>query len=104
MRNLRSSVAITAMATMIVVPAAAHHHHGSRSHHARAGAGLLFLPQPAYYAPAPAMTVIAAPLYSAPWPDHCRVFRGNARIAGSGQPFYGTACWQPDGTWRVVGP
>ena len=48
-------------------------------------------PPPAYYAPAP---VAAAP--------QCREWRGDAKNEQTGQPFYGTACLQPDGRWHIV--
>ena len=89
-------------------PAAAHSHHGSGHHHyhhhpAFIGAVPLFLPQPVYYRPPGTVIVVPTPLYSAPWPDECRTFQGNAVVAGTGQPFAGVACWQPDGHWHIVG-
>ena len=48
-------------------------------------------PPPAYYAPAP---VAAEP--------QCREWRGDAKNEQTGQPFYGTACLQPDGRWHIV--
>ncbi len=32
----------------------------------------------------------------------CREYQSSAWIAGRWQPTYGTACLQPDGTWRAV--
>ncbi len=33
---------------------------------------------------------------------YCREYRTTADIAGKKQQIYGTACRQPDGTWKVV--
>lgn len=33
---------------------------------------------------------------------YCREYRTNAVIAGKTQQMYGTACRQPDGTWKMV--
>jgi hypothetical protein len=50
-------------------------------------------PQPAYAAPAPAPTYSTA---------NCREYSGTIMIDGQEQRSYGTACLQPDGTWRIV--
>ncbi len=34
--------------------------------------------------------------------EYCREYRTTADIAGKKQQVYGTACRQPDGTWKVV--
>ncbi len=34
--------------------------------------------------------------------QYCREYRTNAVIAGKKQQMYGTACRQPDGTWKMV--
>lgn len=34
--------------------------------------------------------------------DYCREYRTTAVIAGKKQQVYGTACRQPDGSWKVV--
>lgn len=34
--------------------------------------------------------------------EYCREYRSTATIAGKKQQVYGTACRQPDGTWKVV--
>ncbi len=72
-------------------------------------------PQP-YGRPYPAPVYVPAPIYvprpvyvpspvyvrpPAPQP-YCREYQGDAIINGSGQPFYGTACLQPDGSWKIV--
>ena len=33
---------------------------------------------------------------------YCREFISNATVAGKEQQVYGTACWQPDGSWEIV--
>lgn len=35
--------------------------------------------------------------------DYCREYRSVANIGGKSQQVYGTACRQPDGTWKVIG-
>jgi hypothetical protein len=59
-------------------------------------------PPPTYYAPPP---VAYAPPAAAPAPslgEHCREYQSSSTIDGRAQPTYGTACQQPDGTWRIV--
>jgi hypothetical protein len=59
-------------------------------------------PPVAYVAPPPAVYYPPAPV-AAPAPaNYCREYRGDATIDGSGQPFYGRACLQPDGRWHIV--
>jgi len=38
-----------------------------------------------------------------PYGEHCREFQTSIAVSGRIQQGYGTACRQPDGTWRVVG-
>ncbi len=60
---------------------------------------------PAYTAPAPAYTT-PAPAYSqstsAYDPSYCRQFNQRIVIDGIEQNAYGTACRQPDGTWKII--
>ncbi len=63
-----------------------------------APAPVYYVPAPAYYPP-PGATVPVQPPQPQPY---CREYQGNATIDGTNQPFYGTACRQPDGTWRIV--
>lgn len=103
---------VSALATLALsgAPAAAHGHgghgghfgghHGGGFHHFHHGFhhfhGGFFRPfwfGPTYWPP---------PYYSVPAPGQCRVFQGDALIAGTNQPFFGTACWQPDGMWHIV--
>ena len=55
-------------------------------------------PPPAYYAPAYAPAPAAAPVPS----GHCREYSSTNVIDGTPQQAYGTACLQPDGSWRIV--
>lgn len=34
--------------------------------------------------------------------EYCREFRQTIRVGGQSQEGYGTACRQPDGSWRIV--
>jgi len=54
-------------------------------------------PAPVYSAPA-----YSPPVYGAGVPSYCREFRTTININGTLQPAWGTACLQPDGTWRFV--
>ena len=61
---------------------------------------------PSWRRPGPLVLVPPAPVWrSAPQvtPNaYCREWRGDATIDATGQPFWGTACLQPDGSWRIV--
>lgn len=69
-------------------------------------------PQPAYaYYPAQPAYAAPAPAYAAPAPApvspgystaNCREYSGTITIDGRQERSYGTACLQPDGTWRIV--
>jgi hypothetical protein len=57
------------------------------------------------YQPAPVAAPTVAPLVSTVAPiggEGCREYQGTAEIGGAEQPVYGTACRQPDGTWRIT--
>src|SRR5229473_2476287 len=63
---------------------------------------------PTYYAPPAYYPPASAPAYAAPAGDAqaqgqtCREYQSTTMIDGRPQPTYGTACLQPDGTWRIV--
>lgn len=77
---------------------------------------------PAYYYPPPAVVVAPPPpppvvvyqqpvqgYYVAPQPApqpqqqaYCREYQKTLMIGGQPQPGYGTACMQPDGTWKAI--
>lgn len=62
-------------------------------------------PPPVVYAPAPAdwtAQPMAAPGPEAPTGQTCREYQSTVTVGGQVQPSFGTACLQPDGTWRIV--
>ena len=62
-------------------------------------------PAPVYYAPPPQASIPAdqaSPTYMNEQGRTCREYQSNAMIGGAVRPTYGTACLQPDGTWRIV--
>jgi hypothetical protein len=59
-------------------------------------------PPPPYYAPPPAYAPAAAPAAAAPAGQECREYQSTAVINGQPEQTVGTACRQPDGTWRIV--
>ena len=70
------------------------------------GVGLpIFGPPPVVYAPPPVVyappTVVYAPA-SAAVSQTCRPYQSTIQVNGQPQQSYGTACLQPDGTWRIV--
>ena len=59
---------------------------------------VVYAPPPVIYAPAPAPAAYAP----APASQTCRQFQSTIQVDGKPQQSYGTACLQPDGTWRIV--
>ncbi len=59
---------------------------------------VVYAPPPVVYAPAPAPAAYAP----APASQTCREFQSTIQVNGQPQQSYGTACLQPDGTWRIV--
>lgn len=57
-------------------------------------------PPPAYYAPPPAF--YAPPAVATAPQQTCREYQSTVMIAGQPQQTHGTACLQPDGSWRIV--
>ena len=39
-----------------------------------------------------------------PTSDYCREYRETVIVDGTSRAVYGTACWQPDGSWWIVTP
>ncbi len=101
-----------------------HHHHHYRPHHygyRYYGPPVVYAPPPVYYAPPPPRVVYVppspayAPTYSA-MPTvtgtapayrtadgrYCREYQSSVSVGGGMQPSYGTACLEPDGSWRIV--
>jgi hypothetical protein len=73
------------------------------------GGAWYFYPAPVYPYPDPyALPAIVAPappvatVTPVQPPQQCREYQGDAIISGSNQPFYGTACLEPDGQWHIV--
>ncbi|MBI3516400.1 MAG: hypothetical protein HY060_20405 [Proteobacteria bacterium] len=58
-------------------------------------------PPPAYMTP-PAPAYSAPPAAAAPPSGNCREYTAQTMIAGQPQQTVGTACLQPDGTWRIM--
>ncbi len=59
-------------------------------------------PPPVYYGP-PAVTYVPAPQQPSPQASgECREYTSTSTIDGVPQKTYGTACRQPDGSWRIV--
>jgi hypothetical protein len=58
---------------------------------------------PPVYAPVPSYgTVQPMPAPASPAAQTCREFQSTVQVDGQWQPSYGTACLQPDGTWRIA--
>ena len=101
--------AVLAFTSVDGPPAAAHGHgHGSHghAHHAHhhslfLGAVPFYAPRPVYYHPPEEVTVIA-PLDVLPQPGDCRLFQGDALFRGTGQPYYGAACFGSDLRWHAA--
>jgi hypothetical protein len=58
----------------------------------------------AVYAPAPMPEPVTYVAPAASMPEsgrYCREYYDRAIINGKAQPTYGTACWQPDGSWEI---
>ncbi|AWJ86683.1 hypothetical protein TSH58p_24780 (plasmid) [Azospirillum sp. TSH58] len=53
-------------------------------------------------APAPIAATPTGPAYMARNGQLCREYQTTVMIGGLAQPGYGTACRQPDGSWRVT--
>jgi len=47
-------------------------------------------------------TITPQPAYQAPSGDYCREYQQQITVGGKTESAYGTACRQPDGTWRIV--
>jgi hypothetical protein len=68
-------------------------------------APVYYAPAPVYYAPAPVYAPPPATAYPSPPVEpqgECREYQSTTTIAGQPQSMVGTACRQPEGTWRIV--
>lgn len=63
---------------------------------------VVYAPPPVVYAPAPIDAVPASEPYRTSDGRYCREYQAQVVVNGMPQPSYGTACRQPDGSWRVV--
>ncbi|GGF25595.1 hypothetical protein GCM10011611_34590 [Aliidongia dinghuensis] len=65
---------------------------------------VVYAPPPVTYAPAyePAPAAYAPPAYAPAATQTCREYQSTIQVNGQPQQSYGTACLQPDGTWRIV--
>jgi hypothetical protein len=73
---------------------------------------VLYAPPPVVYAPAPAYSApVVTPMVDAtpastPYRtadgQYCREYTTTTRVGGVPRSTYGTACLQPDGSWRIV--
>jgi len=70
-----------------------------------------YYPPPAVYAPAPPIAVQSPPPlvanpasdpYTADNGQTCREYQTTVTVNGQLQQTHGTACLQPDGSWRIV--
>ncbi|MDX2027071.1 MAG: hypothetical protein SFW62_00365 [Alphaproteobacteria bacterium] len=132
MKKLILAAVLTTLAALPAMPAAArphHHHHGHggggvsfsfgfSNYYPRPYYGypyyapppVVYATPPVVYAPPTAITYEPAPMpadqtsptYTDDEGRNCREFQSTAIIDGDEQPTYGTACLQPDGSWRVV--
>lgn len=63
-------------------------------------------PPPVVYVPVPRGPAVAAqpasPVFQTPQGQYCREYQATLNIGGTAQPSHGTACLQPDGTWRLM--
>ncbi len=79
---------------------------------------IVYAPPPVYYLPPPPVVYTPPVVYAPPAPaavtqppaspatadasSYCREYQSTSVIDGAPQTMYGTACRQPDGTWRIV--
>ena len=95
-----------------------HHHHRHHYPYYRYGyyypPPYYYAPAPVYYAPPPPVVYVPpaappplaatplSPAYRTADGRYCREYQATVTVNGAPQPSYGTACLQPDGSWRVV--
>jgi hypothetical protein len=71
---------------------------------------VVYAPPPVYYVPPPPLVYSPPPVYapaaatapSSSNGQYCREYQSSTVIDGKPQALYGTACLQPDGTWRII--
>jgi len=84
-----------------------HPHHWPRYHYGYHYAPPVYYPPPppqVVYVPAPPPLAATptSPAYRTADGRYCREYQATVMVGGVPQPSYGTACLQPDGSWRVV--
>lgn len=47
-------------------------------------------------------TIVPQPAYQAPSGEYCREFQQTIQVGGETKQGYGTACRQPDGSWKIM--
>lgn len=62
---------------------------------------VVYEPAPVYYE-RPLQAVPTSPVYRASNGQYCREYQTTIRVGGHYEDSYGTACQQPDGSWRVA--
>ena len=67
----------------------------------------IYAPPPPYgqsygYSQAPVQAVPYSDVYQSQAGQYCREYQSHVNVGGRMQYGYGTACQQPDGSWRVV--
>ncbi len=62
----------------------------------------VYAPPPGYGTVQPLPAAPASPVYQDSSGRTCREYQTTVQVDGQWQPGYGTACLQPDGTWRMV--
>ena len=82
------------------------HHEGRHGWWWIAGGVWYWYPKPIYPYPQPYAFPGVAPQEPAvappPQQSHCREFQDTIVVDGKKQKAYGTACLQPDGSWKVI--
>ncbi|MGH7087306.1 MAG: hypothetical protein ACREFQ_00215 [Stellaceae bacterium] len=63
---------------------------------------VVYAPPPPVYVPPPPQAAMPAPPPPQAQNETCREYQSTAIIDGRPQQTYGTACLQPDGTWRII--
>jgi hypothetical protein len=90
------------------------HHFVHRPYYPRYVQSVVVVPPPrVYYAPEPVYVPVpaytppvtlvpASPIYQTTDGRYCREYQTVITVDGTARDSYGTACYAPDGTWRIV--
>ncbi|KAB7738827.1 hypothetical protein F2P47_15430 [Parvibaculum sedimenti] len=62
---------------------------------------VVYAPRPVYYRE-PIQAEPTSPVYRDSGGQYCREYQTTVRVGGHYENSYGTACQQPDGSWRVA--